>query len=471
MFISSPCAVHPQPGINLPIKLNLPQDASGPEDFACDPKDKVCYTGVNDGRILKFSNEHFSEFATTSPLRTKEKCDGITLTNVQAECGRPLGLDFDRRHRELYITDAFYGLLKVGINGGLATQLAAGVDGQNFSFADSVAVDENYGDAYFVDSGAIFRTLNVTLIVQSGDTSGRLLKYEAATGQVRVLLNGLSGPAGMAMSRDRYGTFIMISEYIARKVIKYYITGPKANTTATVLDNLEGYPDNVKRAATKGFWVAVNIPKPQQQQQQPQQPLPRTDSIAVHFDMNGKILNTRNLTNGFPNSLSVYFEWLGKAYAGSSVQPVGAKWILPCLPTKSSQSTLAGTSGVQSALVVVDNTMELHGALKRRRDNRVDATRLRRKISSRFLAVFAKDAAFLSPRHTRNSKTTALRSENRRSASRLPEKEERCYPTRGSAEENGKVAAGAGGGNHAGVNCKRKMLPEITVTSLGPANR
>nr|GME05444.1 protein STRICTOSIDINE SYNTHASE-LIKE 11-like [Ipomoea batatas] len=194
---------------------------------------------------------------------TKEKCDGITLTNVQAECGRPLGLDFDRRHRELYITDAFYGLLKVGINGGLATQLAAGVDGQNFSFADSVAVDQNYGDAYFVDSGAIFRTLNVTLIVQSGDTSGRLLKYEAATGQVRVLLNGLSGPAGMAMSRDRYGTFIMILEYIARKVIKYYITGPKANTTKTVLDNLEGYPDNVKRAAIKGFWVAVNIPKPQ----------------------------------------------------------------------------------------------------------------------------------------------------------------------------------------------------------------
>nr|GMC73540.1 uncharacterized protein LOC109181715 isoform X2 [Ipomoea batatas] len=41
-----------------------------------------------------------------------------------------------------------------------------------------------------------------------------------------------------------------------------------------------------------------------------------------------------------------------------------------------------------------------------------------------------------------NSETAALRSENRRSASRSPEKEERCYPTRGSAEENGKVAAG-----------------------------
>nr|GME09019.1 protein STRICTOSIDINE SYNTHASE-LIKE 11-like [Ipomoea batatas] len=277
MFISSPCVVHPQPGITQPIKLNLPQNASGPEDFECDPIDKGCYTGVNDGRIFKFfNNGTFLDFATTSPL---------SITNIKAECGRPLGLYFDGRGEELYITDAFYGLLKVGRNGGLATQLAAGVDGQNFSFADAVVVDEQYGDAYLVDSGAIFglifRTLyiihnkipttyhNYTLLshklspnIFCRDISGRLLKYEAATGQVTVLLNGLSGPAGIAMGRDSYGTFLMISEFIGRKVIKYYITGPKANTTETVLKNLPGFPDNIKKGATKGFWVAVSILQP-----------------------------------------------------------------------------------------------------------------------------------------------------------------------------------------------------------------
>ncbi|XP_031104613.1 protein STRICTOSIDINE SYNTHASE-LIKE 12-like [Ipomoea triloba] len=320
MFISSPCVVHPQPGINQPIKLNLPQNASGPEDFDCDPIDKGCYTGVSDGRIFKFfNNGTFSDFATTTPLRTKEKCDGISFTNVQAECGRPLGLYFDRRGEELYIADSFYGLLKVGKNGGLATQLAAGVDGRNFSFTNAVVVDEQYGDAYFVDSGAIFvllfRTLDLTGLLQGGDISGRLLKYEAATGQVTVLLNGLSGPAGIAMGGDSYGTFLMISEFIGRKVIKYYITGPKANTIKTVLKNLPGFPDNIKKGATKGFWVAVSIPKLLPLQL----PLPQTESIAVHFDMNGTILNTRNLTNGFPNTLSVYFEsgLHNKAYAGS----------------------------------------------------------------------------------------------------------------------------------------------------------
>lgn len=157
--------------------------------------------------------------------------------------------------------------------------------------------------------------------MESGDTSGRLLKYEAARGRVREVLNGLSGPAGMSMSRD--GSFIMISEFIGRRVIKYFFRGPKANTTETVLEKLEGQPDNIKRAASlDGFWVAVSIPKPQhqQQQQQPLQPIPRTDSIAVNFDQNGKILNTRNVTNAFPNSFSVYdAEQLGKAYAGSLV--------------------------------------------------------------------------------------------------------------------------------------------------------
>jgi len=70
----------------------------------------------------------------------------------------------------------------------------------------------------------------------------------------------------------------------------------------------------------------------------------------------------------------------------------------------------------------------------------------------------------------RNSETAALRSENRRSASRSPEKEERCYPTRGSAEENGKVAADGGGGNlagnHAGDDGNRGgvVWPKLYIT-------
>ncbi|XP_031106779.1 protein STRICTOSIDINE SYNTHASE-LIKE 9-like isoform X2 [Ipomoea triloba] len=220
MFISSPCVIHSQLGIGLPIKLKL--HAIGPEDVAFNGKGQGPYTGVADGRILEYYNDKFIDFATTSPFR------------------------------------------------------------------------------------------NFTKVAQSGDTSGRLLKYEMNTGQVKVVLRRLSGPTGLAISKDK--TFLVISEFIGRKITKHIIKGPKAGLTQTIL-KLEGQPDNVKWATSGGFWVAVNILKPPQ----PEQLIPMTESIAVKFDINGKILDKKNVTLGYPNSFSGYLEYFGKAYTGSLV--------------------------------------------------------------------------------------------------------------------------------------------------------
>ncbi|XP_019238892.1 PREDICTED: uncharacterized protein LOC109218950 [Nicotiana attenuata] len=94
------------------------------------------------------------------------------------------------------------------------------------------------------------------------------------------------------------------------------------------------------------------------------------------------------------------------------------------------------------------------GSRKRLRCVRVrgpQPCRFRRKISSSHFAA-TKDTLFplTPPRLTRNSDSAMHRSEGRKSCS--PEKEERCYTTRGSAEENGKIlvdsAAVSGGENN-----------------------
>ncbi|VFQ89837.1 unnamed protein product [Cuscuta campestris] len=402
ILISTPFGISSQTGgENSLWKLPLPQ-AYGPEDIAFDPKSEGPYTGVVDGRILKYVNGAFVEFATTSPLRTKEECEVKGDPKFRSACGRPTGLNFDQRTGELYICDVFYGLLKVGPNGGLATQIVAGVNGQNFSFLNAVEIEESTGNLYFIDSGAIFRTVNgssmgasqplipifkgegyeywsirmktllksqdlwdfvelgyadpdeanklrenkkkdskaLAIIQQavhdnvfsriatttnskqawenprilgSGDTSGRLLKYEAATGEATVVLEGLSGPGGMAMSRDQ--TFLVISEYISGKVVKYHIKGPKAHTTETLqLENLKGNPGNVKRAKPEGFWMAMNIFN-----EEPNQPsIPTKESFAVKFDEKGKVLGRREVSIHLPNFLSGYLEHGGRAYAGSN---------------------------------------------------------------------------------------------------------------------------------------------------------
>ncbi|KAL2464796.1 hypothetical protein Fot_52752 [Forsythia ovata] len=84
------------------------------------------------------------------------------------------------------------------------------------------------------------------------------------------------------------------------------------------------------------------------------------------------------------------------------------------------------------------------------------SSRIRRKITSRFLTLSNKSAAFPQPttRFTRNSETATLRWDNRKSLSVSPEKEDRFYSTRGSTvggfEENGKVRVDEGARNQSG---------------------
>lgn len=71
---------------------------------------------------------------------------------VEKQCGRPLGLRFNNETGDLYIADAYYGLLVVGPQGGLATPLAAhDVDGGPILFANDLDVHSN-GSIFFTDT-------------------------------------------------------------------------------------------------------------------------------------------------------------------------------------------------------------------------------------------------------------------------------------------------------------------------------
>ncbi|KAL0452903.1 UNVERIFIED_CONTAM: hypothetical protein Slati_1268400 [Sesamum latifolium] len=86
------------------------------------------------------------------------------------------------------------------------------------------------------------------------------------------------------------------------------------------------------------------------------------------------------------------------------------------------------------------------------------SSRIRRRITSRFLTLSQKDACLSQPtsRYTRNSEAVTHRSESRKSSSGSLEKEERCYTTRG-VEENGKITVERGEENpHKHNNNKKK---------------
>lgn len=71
-------------------------------------------------------------------------------------CGRPLGLRFDKKTGDLYIADAYFGLLKVGPEGGLATPLTTEAEGVPLRFTNDLDIDEE-GNVYFTDSSTTYQ--------------------------------------------------------------------------------------------------------------------------------------------------------------------------------------------------------------------------------------------------------------------------------------------------------------------------
>ena len=67
-----------------------------------------------------------------------------------------MGLRFERKTGDLYIADAYFGLLKVGPEGGLATSLATEAEGVPLGFANDLDIDDA-GNIYFTDSSSKYQ--------------------------------------------------------------------------------------------------------------------------------------------------------------------------------------------------------------------------------------------------------------------------------------------------------------------------
>ncbi|GJU38592.1 strictosidine synthase-like 3-like protein [Tanacetum coccineum] len=229
----------------------------GPESVAFDPKGRGPYTGIADGRVVFWDGQNWSDFAYTSPNRS-EICDPkptiFGYLKNEHICGRPLGLRFDKKTGDMYIADAYFGLLKVGPQGGLATPLATEVEGVPLKFTNDLDLDQD-GNIYFTDSSTKYQRRNFMHLVFSAEDSGRLIKYDPNTKRATVLVRNLQFPNGVSLSKD--GSFFVYCEGSKGRLMKYWLKGEKAGTTE-VMAILPGFPDNVRTNENGDFWVAIH---------------------------------------------------------------------------------------------------------------------------------------------------------------------------------------------------------------------
>ncbi|KAK9116266.1 hypothetical protein Sjap_015213 [Stephania japonica] len=146
--------------------------------------------------------------------RRRDLCDGSNEPEMEYMCGRPLGLQFNKQTCDLYIADAYYGLLKVTRNGGVATRLASSADNMPFKFTNAVDIDPRTGSVYFTDSSIFFPRWCTCEETCGHHTCGRLMKYDPRSQQVTVFAQCLRLANGVALSGNN--NFILVAE--ARKI-------------------------------------------------------------------------------------------------------------------------------------------------------------------------------------------------------------------------------------------------------------
>ena len=95
----------------------------------------------------------------TQELRGGPKASSLEYLPSEHISNRPLGLCFDKTG-DLYIADAYFGLLKVRPEGGLATPLATEAEGVRFNFTNDLDLDDE-GNIYFTYSSIHYQRRSV----------------------------------------------------------------------------------------------------------------------------------------------------------------------------------------------------------------------------------------------------------------------------------------------------------------------
>jgi sugar lactone lactonase YvrE len=254
----------------------------GAEDVAVSPRDGRIYTGLGDGRILRIDPRGgpVEVFANTG--------------------GRPLGVTFDTTGERLYVSDALLGLLSVDLEGRV-TVLADEAQGEPVTFADNLDVARD-GTVWFSAPTRDHSLAEVELDVWDSRPSGRLLRYDPGTGQAEVVLDNLFYANGVALAADE--SFVLVAEFLAFRIVRHWLTGPRTGSHEIFVDGLPGYPDNITRTPGGHFLVGLSlqrIPGLDAQRARPWavkvlyrlpaflKPKPQYPGYLMEFDAQGKL--------------------------------------------------------------------------------------------------------------------------------------------------------------------------------------
>mmetsp|Transcript_3673 Transcript_3673/g.6451 ORF Transcript_3673/g.6451 Transcript_3673/m.6451 type:complete len:428 (-) Transcript_3673:154-1437(-) len=261
-------------GINGMIEKIGEFDLVGPESLITSKHEgsEFMFAALGDGRVVRLAENPkrggMIQWETvvrtgvepSGPEAPKCGSGGPTdTTDTERICGRPLGLLVVKRHTvdpdfagssdedSLVVADACKGLLLVtGIYGNaaklhvMATRAQSDKGDYSFHLLNAV-VQAPDGSLYFTETSQQFSRRRIFHAVFDGHATGRLLRYQASSGNVEVVADKIYMPNGITLSHDKKSLLIVAGVQILR-----YSLEKQSLQSEPFVDVMVGTGDNIR---------------------------------------------------------------------------------------------------------------------------------------------------------------------------------------------------------------------------------
>ncbi|KAM8810301.1 adipocyte plasma membrane-associated protein isoform 1-T1 [Eudromia elegans] len=217
--------------------------------------DDVLFTGTADGKIVKIEDGEIQTIARIGHGPCGKWEDEPT-------CGRPLGIRVGPNNT-LFVADAYHGLFEINPDTGETKMLVSTktlIEGQKLSFLNDLTVTQDGRKIYFTDSSSKWQRRDYLFLVMEGTDDGRLLEYDTVTKEVKVLMVGLQFPNGVQLSPAE--DFVLVQETTMARIRRYYVSGLMKGGADIFVENMPGFPDNIRLSSSGGYWVAMSTIRP-----------------------------------------------------------------------------------------------------------------------------------------------------------------------------------------------------------------
>ncbi|KAI9514858.1 hypothetical protein NQZ68_029703 [Dissostichus eleginoides] len=241
----------------------------------------VLFAGTADGKIVKLIGRRVHTLTRLGKLPCGSR-------EQEPSCGRPLGIRAGP-NGTLFVADAYLGVFEVNPSTGESTRLVSGgqlVAGRKLSFINDITVTRDGRKLFFTDSSSRWQRRDYLQLLMEATADGRLpaaadgghgrrevgstvvlslaLPQGSGAGPGDPGADGGDGeprfPNGIQLLPDEES--VLVAETTMARIRRVHVAGLNKGGMDTFVENLPGFPDNIRPSSGGGYWVAMSSVRP-----------------------------------------------------------------------------------------------------------------------------------------------------------------------------------------------------------------